>query len=618
MTRLARLRDCFRIETEPERVLFCTYGLEPPFFENEILPALFPFSLSSDRRAGSATAYLHAADQLAQRRDVVVLYDHSESGREFNYTPVRIKPGGFAFHPKLVLLDYGTSLRVVVTSANLTRSGWVSQFETFLFDDLQIGGQHAWAAPLRNFLDGLQPLMSALSVSQLEPFRERLALVKDGPHDDLTLRSTFDGSLLERLIDTMPDANAIEVVSPFFEGEEGPGIFDILATRLPQAHGRLFVRAQTAGDGVLEVFAPEAKIKAAVDGGQWSLHQVLDTWEGDDEGAPPRTLHGKLLALKRANRAVAMVGSPNLTRAALLHKPPGGNVEIAVLAEMSARGLAALVPQHRDLSPGDVRWLERDSDEEEPSPGPERWIEEAVYDASTEQLRLQIGSTAPPLEVSYEGRQLSASAEPPAWTGTLHLVRSLEVEVFDGQQSATIPFLIENFAALPPRGAARDMTLEEFLDVLAGLRESSVDGEGHEPGRPPKPEPNGDPINNGGAIAWRKIFRALDRIGHELENEAAFPRSIEYILQNPAQLNGLRTRLDPVNGSTLTSADHAFALHQLRHTLLRALPSMNTHPLSAKLVKQTMAEVTAEFEHYRKDAPRTLRKQLNLLAKELS
>ena len=302
----------------------------------------------------------------------------------------------------------------------------------------------------------------------------------------------------------MPDANAIEVVSPFFEGEEGTGIFDILAERLPEAHGRLFLRAQTAGDGVLEVFAPEAKIKAAVDGGQWSLHQVLDTWEGDDEGAPPRTLHGKMVALKRANRAVAMVGSPNLTRAALLHKAPGGNVEIAVLAEMSARSLAALVPQHRDLSPGDVRWLERGSDEEG-SPGPERWIEEAIYDANTEQLRLKIGLTAPPLEVSYEGQQLSASAEPPAWAGTFHLGRSLEVEVFDGQQSATIPFLIENFAALPPRGAARDMTLEEFLEVLAGLRESSVDGEGHERRRPPKPEPIGVPINNSGAIAWRKI-----------------------------------------------------------------------------------------------------------------
>lgn len=615
MTSLARLRECLRVDIEPERVLFCTYGLEPSFFENEILPAVFPLSLSSDRKAGSTAAYLFAADQLAQRRDIVVLYDHTEAGREFNYAPIQVRPGAFAFHPKLVLLDYGDTLRAVITSANLTRSGWVSQLETFLFDDLEIGGCHPWATPLRQFLEQTQPLTSALSSSALDPFLERLSLVDASPADDLTLRSTFDGSLLDQLIDAMPNANTIDVVSPFFEGEDGSGIFDMLAQRLPKARGRLFVRAQTANDGVLEVVAPESKIKAAIGGGLWTLHQVLDTWAGDDESAPPRALHGKMLALRHAKRAVVMVGSANVTRAALLRSPPGGNVEIAVMAKMSAPALAALIPQHRDLAPEDVRWLDARSEDETPA-GPEGWIDEAVFDARSQQLRLLINLAAPPLKLMYSGKQLSARAEAPEWSGHLLLDRSLEIEVFDGQQSAMIPFLIENFAELAPRGAARDMDINEFLDVLAGLRDPPLDGDEQPGGVRGQSRDNG-PLGGGGTIAWRKILRALDRVGRQLKDEHAFPRGVEYVLRNPGQLNGLRTRLAPLQGSTLTEADHAFVLHEIRRTLLSATASMAGDPLSLTLVEQTIAEVTTEFEQYRKAARLTFRKQLNLLSKEV-
>ena len=48
------------------------------------------------------------------------------------------------------------------------------------------------------------------------------------------------------------------------------------------------------------------------------MHGVRQTWEGDESGAPARTLHGKALALIHAGGARVMVGSANVTRAALM------------------------------------------------------------------------------------------------------------------------------------------------------------------------------------------------------------------------------------------------------------------------------------------------------------
>ena len=52
MTRLARIRDVFLPNREPRSALFCTYGFDARFFEEEILPAMLPNSLSLDRAGG--------------------------------------------------------------------------------------------------------------------------------------------------------------------------------------------------------------------------------------------------------------------------------------------------------------------------------------------------------------------------------------------------------------------------------------------------------------------------------------------------------------------------------------------------------------------------------------
>ena len=128
--------------------------LRPTVLRGRLLPALLPNSVSLDREAGSESAYLNAADTALQRRDVGVFYDHLAEGEGpellYGSWPVDVRPR--AFHAKLMLLDYGDTVRAVISSANLTAAAWTRNLELFVVEDLRRGTPHAWASGLRSFI----------------------------------------------------------------------------------------------------------------------------------------------------------------------------------------------------------------------------------------------------------------------------------------------------------------------------------------------------------------------------------------------------------------------------------------------------------------------------------
>ena len=137
MTRLARLQDVFLPNREPQSALFCTYGFDAPFFEKEVIPAMFPVSLGLDSESGLQSAYLNAADTLLAQRRVAVFYDHLvNEGPELHYAAWPVYAAPRAFHPELIALDYGDVIRVVIGSANLTTEAWTRLLELFVVEDL--------------------------------------------------------------------------------------------------------------------------------------------------------------------------------------------------------------------------------------------------------------------------------------------------------------------------------------------------------------------------------------------------------------------------------------------------------------------------------------------------
>jgi hypothetical protein len=628
VTSIARLKDVF-LDRSPRRVLGCTYGFQPEFFEQEILPSMLP-ELTLDRGAGNLGSYLNAGDEALGRCPVLILCDHAEAGRELPYNLEVTKPGRFAFHPKLLLLDYTDVIRVAISSANLTRSGWSSALELFIYEDIEPGGRHGWGAPLVRFLEGTSGLISQTARDELEPYITLMRRVKKpiGPFGwGPELVSSFDGPLMDAALDAMGNVSSVDVVTPFLEGEEGAGVFDRLESQHPAIRGTLYLRAEDA-DGTPVVRGPEEKLRRLLGSGRWQVQRVRAEWEGDEEDAPPsRELHGKLLALRKGKRAKVLIGSANVTAAALLRFPPNGNVELCCLLDLSTKQLKAILPQSDGLPTGEFRIDAADA-EPESVPTAADWVVEAIYRGDRAELELALEKGAPPLEVTYQGKTLTTSASPPVWRSKLRLGKELEVTLRDGRKAgaepAVIPFLVLDIGLVSPRGLSRDPTIDELLDIMAGAREPVDSGEtnGNGPG-PNGPGGTNGLLHGGSAFAWRKLMRALAGLERDLRASAGFEPEVRRLLDGPLGAKGLLEALDRLRtGETFLDADFAFALHQLRLVLARVNAGFESKPkpegetTGREHLARWSKDLAAQFADIRSNADATLNRQLKQLEAE--
>lgn len=625
MKRLARLRDCFLAGRDPRAAVFCTYGFEAAFFEAEVLPALLENSLGLDRRAGSKGAYLNAADTALQARDLCVFYDHlGEEGPELTYAALRVDSGGGAFHPKLTILDYEDRIRAIVGSANVSRAAWTSQLELFVAEDLFIGTPHSWARPLQSFLAATADRARGVRPSAVDRIDRRLAEVPESTTGSRLL-SSFDGPLFSQITANLEEVTRIDAVTPFFEGEEGEGVFTAIEGTCPTARVRLFVSAQE-GASQLVVHGPREKLEPLLSSGAWTLHRVRDVWSGDDnEAQRPRALHGKLLIFTGRQDSRVIVGSANLTRSALLQRPPAGNVELVTVTDMQARAASVLLPEHDDLPQAEVV-IEAPPPEDDQRPllDASRWIESATYSAAAGQLELAITDGSPPLEFHYDGVTIGEGVVPPAWICQLTLGNQLYVEVFDGDVSGIVPLQIRDPEAFQPRGSPSRLTFDDFLDILAGARSLPASSDDESTINRSRAGGAGADVlpRITGPIAWRKLMAAVDGLVDELVQEAPYDKGVRFLLRNPSRLAGLLERLEAARTSSyFTDADHAFALHAIRSGLARAAAAMAAREEcgpSRVLVEESLGTIAAAFDRYRTTAEGDLRVQLDLLSQEVA
>ena len=270
-----------------------------------------------------------------------------------------------------------------------------------------------------------------------------------------------------------------------------------------------------------------------------------------------------------------MIGSANLTRAALLHRVPGANVELVVLQDVSASDLKRALPQATRLPPEGVDFEDRGdpSDEDnEAQAGAERYVLEATYRATAARLSLVFVPGAPQLEIRYGDALLDGVRADTTWSSPLELAAPRYVTVDDGQLAGMVPFVIVDQEALAPRGNAMVVGLETFFEILAGNRE------------PPTPA-DGDPrtgasaaigdvevVGARGAIPWRRYLAAVAGIGRELERERLNIRGLRFTIENPTRLRGLIDRLHQARDDRrFTGADLLYALYELEHELRRVL-----------------------------------------------
>ena len=272
-----------------EHAIFATYSINLRFFEEWVLPLL--------RAAGARNVTILADEaQLG-----VALEDRSlrSIGRSYQVVSVRLGPG--AFHPKLFLLAGEEGTRACVSSANLTVDGQLRNVESAIAFDSSVPEHRQPIADLASFVRTITE--RAAPADSAEAIMAALAAIDAMPEERPVGALRVVHNLERPLIDLFP-AGGLTAVTPYADSGE--------AARELAARGDLSVITDASSFA-----APESFFE-----GSWSVFAL------DFER---RRLHGK--AYWGDGESWLLLGSPNLSRQALLQTATQANTELAVVLQ---------------------------------------------------------------------------------------------------------------------------------------------------------------------------------------------------------------------------------------------------------------------------------------------
>jgi len=361
-------------------LVLSTYGLglDPPFLENDFLPAVL--GIGGVRDGGYASP-LTLERRLADAYCALVVDAHAiaEEGRPSLQIEV-VAVGHRTNHAKIVLLHRKRRIRLVVASANLTHAGYRLQREVgAVLDFAEEGGLpgqvlkiavESWLAVLgESASDGLRAAMLAASAQAIAwapgPVAGAPQVIWGGGPDPLW----------RQLTDAWPAGEPVTewaICSPFWPEPGGETPFEAIAGALASKGVDLrktalhvFTSADSTGDRALPVFpfhlVQHLKGRGfAVGSGRIApvRREALEDELPEAGLLEERELHAKWVLLRGPKSCVLLLGSANFTRKGLgaLAKSERANIEAGVLIRRpaSAVTLASLGPP--TVEKGIVDW----------------------------------------------------------------------------------------------------------------------------------------------------------------------------------------------------------------------------------------------------------------------
>jgi hypothetical protein len=286
---------------QADEVLLLTYSLNLAFWER--------FALGRARALGALVTVV--ADPTVAEVDTAAV---RHAGVSYLDGRAMCAAGG-AFHPKLVVIAGEDHTHVAVGSGNVTVGGWHGNAELWTVLHARAGSTPAALHDLAGWLSRLPERVTFSpkvddALGRAATHLRKFSVNDDGP----SLVHNLDRPLLEALPSEAVDE--LTVYAPFFD-RSGDAL-DALAKRFTPKRMRVLVqRDQTVVDGV--------NLERVVRGHRGQVALLRSD----------RYHHGKLIEWHSNGQRRALVGSPNLSGAALL-KPmaEGGNCELALLCDL--------------------------------------------------------------------------------------------------------------------------------------------------------------------------------------------------------------------------------------------------------------------------------------------
>lgn len=343
--------------------VFTTFEFDPAFFELHVLPCLFPEGAWSHM---PNVRRLQVGDALRSLPHVAVFYDRrglkpSGGAARLDYERIALARPRGVFHAKSILLlvedakdeaGHGaTSLLLLTTSANLTRSGWHENLEVAHVVEIASGDSSAVRDDMlhkRGLLFVLEDAApGGASQAAIQAIREFLREEAETPS-----YLKHAGRLRPRLYvgrEPVPQflrdegriakgAYCLEIISPFFENTADARTLKALLDGLSPAETRIYLPLGDDGRALCtdEYFEAVRGLKNV----HWArLPDDLTQSSRENDKSKRRHVHAKVYRLFRCGRSradwreVQLVGSVNLTGAAHAGGPDR-NFETGILVEL--------------------------------------------------------------------------------------------------------------------------------------------------------------------------------------------------------------------------------------------------------------------------------------------
>ncbi|MHB1424394.1 MAG: hypothetical protein ACYC3I_14580 [Gemmataceae bacterium] len=495
----------------PVLCLATTFTFDANFFESQCLDRFL--EMDNDAQESDTVGYLIEREEKLRGVPVAVFVDrrHAREKQSWQWDILPVAIHGAVQHAKLTILCWAEYVRILVGSANLTEPAYRKNLEVMGSIELsrRDGGPLQHVRDAADFLDrllvdgtrgdekGKGPKQRArASLNTLRNHIRDWPNVKPSPTSPIPLFGGLGPSVFARLAELWPAGGpprCAHILSPFFDRDSSDGtmaaLLEIMAKR-GQREMYVFVPWESLPDGRTQIFSPRELIEAARPSCDVFVHKVKHLQE-----AEPRPLHAKMLVLANDDWEMWLLGSSNFTRAGFAVTESSVNREAnlvyrARVGSPESRLLNALWPEIEDdaveLDSDDIVWQPRWNEEGED--GSEAVLSvafrEALYDAGSQppSLILSLGDGLPQRWSiqSSEGQTLLESERWSGGSGEFRLKWRCASPPFmltvnwenDDQpkRSASWPVNVVDPAALPPPEQLRNLSLEDFIEILSSMR----------------------------------------------------------------------------------------------------------------------------------------------------
>jgi len=303
-----------RLVEDADEILVCTYTADLRFFEATCLPEA--------RAVRARVTVIHDAAV-----SIVPPGELRHAGTAYTDVPVRCRSGG-EFHPKLLLIAGQDRAIAAIGSGNATSAGWHHNAELWT---VLGASSDEWLETFADLAGWLRRLPDALHIDPFGASRIRDIADLVSSHQPTIPGPQLVHNLGQSIMRALPDLAAsggaaeLGIASPFLDGVGAA--LNQLTKRLAPAAATLALTPRVVG--------PVGEMARWASGAGRQVRSI----------AGSRYHHGKLVEWRRGQSYEVLVGSANVTAAAMLRTTGDlhGNCELGLLLDTRQSLLPALL-----------------------------------------------------------------------------------------------------------------------------------------------------------------------------------------------------------------------------------------------------------------------------------